>query len=172
MCLCGGSGHLFRCPSGRQVTPTFTQHALLCIMYICTLYISLKHDVHPSHLLSLFCACLCLVGMCVKLWFAFLCHIERIHTILYSHNPFVFPLLFIHHSLYFSFHSSLLFLLISFMFTSLFLPRNVPADIPNLFFFLHPFISLPSNTLVLLFCLHLKLPLSLFLSFSLLSWCQ
>ncbi len=61
-------------------------------------------------------------------------------------------------------HSSLLFLLISFMFTSLFLPRNVPADIPNLFFFLHPFISLPSNTLVLLFCLHLKLPLSLFLS--------
>lgn len=170
MCLCGGSGHLFRCPSGRQVTPTFTQHALLCIMYICTLYVSLKHDVHPSHLLSLFLVCLCLVGMCVKLWFAFRCRIEGIHTILYSHNPFVFPLLFIHHSLYFSFHSSLLFLLIS---LSCLLLSSSHAMYP-LTFLIYSSFYIPSSPspLTLSFFFSAFTSNSLSLSFSLLSWCQ
>lgn len=102
--------------------------------------------------------------MCVKLWFAFLCHIERIHTIVYSHNPFVFPLLFIHHSLYFSFHSALLFLIIS---LSCLLLSSSHAMYP-LTFLIYSSFYIPSSpsplTLILLFCLHLKLPLSLSLS--------
>lgn len=96
---------------------------------------------------------LCLVGMCVKLWFAFPRHIEQIHKIVYSLNPFVFPFASFYPSfpLFLLTFGSTLSSYFSFIFTSLSLLRNVPADIPNLLFSLHPFISLPSNTLVLLF---------------------
>lgn len=116
---------------------------------------------------------LCLVGICVKLWFAFRCHIEQIHKIVYSLNPFVFPLLpFIHHSLYFLLtFGSTLSSYFSFICTSLSLPRNVPADIPNLFFFYIP--SSPSPlTPSFSFLLSPQTPSLFFLSLSLLSWCQ
>lgn len=87
--------------------------ACIALYHVYALYIGVQNIIFIPLSSPFSClVCLSLVGMCVKLWFAFHCDIERIHKIVYSLNPFVFPLLlFIHHSLYFFFHSAVLFLL-------------------------------------------------------------
>lgn len=165
MCACAvGVATCFAAPVGGK-----SQHALHCTMYMYIQNIMFISLSSPFSCLVY----LCLVGMCVKLWFAFRCHIEQIHKIVYSLNPFVFPLLpFIHHSLYFLLtFGSTLSSYFSFICTSLSLPRNVPADIPNLFFFYIP--SSPSPlTPSFSFLLSPQTPSLFFLSLSLLSWCQ
>ncbi len=120
-----------------------------------------------SSLSSTFSFCVCVF----MLWFAFLCHTERIHTIVYSHNPFVFPLLFINHSLYFSFDSALLCLIsLSCLLLS---SSHAMYPLTFLIFFYFYIPSSPSpQTLSFFFSAFTSNSLPLYLFLSRLSWCQ